>query len=189
MAIIIERKNYYPICFIIGEDGTLLKSNALDGALFNYSELQQLHDAIITTLDYYEKRQFVDDAEIDDYNEIQHYLRTKNLQSIPRLEAFAELNRQFNTNVYLMVDHNTGYYKIGRSNNAAKREKTLQSEKPTIEMLHTFKARSKDETYFHELFKKQRIRGEWFNLSKDDIDTIVSYFKKLDINRQRREQL
>ena len=34
-----------------------------------------------------------------------------------------------------MIDHNTGYHKIGISNNPSYREQTLQSEKPTIDML------------------------------------------------------
>jgi hypothetical protein len=40
--------------------------------------------------------------------------------------------------VYLMIDKNTGYHKIGFSKNPKHREKTLQSEKPTIELLHKF---------------------------------------------------
>mgnify|MGYP003653599290 CR=1 FL=1 len=79
------------------------------------------------------------------------------------------------TNVYVMIDKNTGYYKIGRSIKPEYREKTLQSEKPTIEMLFSYKAKAKDETYLHKHFKTQRIRGEWFDLKGSDLTTIRRY--------------
>ena len=78
------------------------------------------------------------------------------------------------TYIYLMIDHNTGYYKIGRSKNPKFREKTLQSEKPTIEMIHKFKANSSKESDLHKKYADKRIRGEWFNLSKEDVNYIKS---------------
>lgn len=80
------------------------------------------------------------------------------------------------TQVYVMIDKNTGYYKIGRSLNPFKREKTLQSEKPTIELLHTHNAKTIDEKNLHIMFKDKRIRGEWFDLSGSDVQAINSYF-------------
>ena len=77
-----------------------------------------------------------------------------------------------------MFDKNTGYYKIGRSKNPKHREMTLQSEKPTIEMLFYFEAKNKDEKELHNLFSEKRIRGEWFDLSGTDINTIQNYFKQ-----------
>lgn len=81
------------------------------------------------------------------------------------------------TYVYLMIDKNTGYYKIGRSKNPTIREKTLQSEKPTIELLHKFDAISKDEKTLHEMFNEKRVRGEWFDLSGSDVKVIQNYFQ------------
>ncbi len=80
------------------------------------------------------------------------------------------------TQVYVMIDKNTGYYKIGRSLSAIKREKTLQSEKPTIELLQTFDAKIIDERNLHSMFKHKRIRGEWFDLSGSDMQSINTYF-------------
>ena len=80
------------------------------------------------------------------------------------------------TKVYVMIDKNTGYYKIGRSRHPKYREKTLQSEKPTIEMLFNHKGRNKDETYLHNYFRTQRVRGEWFDLSGSDLNKIRRYF-------------
>ena len=40
--------------------------------------------------------------------------------------------------VYLMIDLSNNHYKIGISNKPEYREKTLQSEKPSIEMISFF---------------------------------------------------
>ena len=80
------------------------------------------------------------------------------------------------TSVYVMIDKNTGYYKIGRSINPRKRERTLQSEKPTIEMLFHHDARIYDEKNLHDMFQDKRVRGEWFDLSGSDLSAIHEYF-------------
>lgn len=90
-------------------------------------------------------------------------------------EEVAEYNaQQKHTYIYLMIDHNTGYHKIGRSKNPKFRERTLQSEKPTIEMIHTFKDNLSKEKELHKRYANKRIRGEWFNLSKVDVEYIKS---------------
>jgi hypothetical protein len=83
------------------------------------------------------------------------------------------------TKVYLMIDKNTGYYKIGRSVDPRARERTLQCEKPTIELLHVYETKIKHEKILHEMFKDKRIRGEWFDLSGSDIQCIFSYFNNI----------
>jgi hypothetical protein len=82
------------------------------------------------------------------------------------------------TYVYVLIDKNTRYYKIGRSKNPLIREKTLQSEKPTIEMIYSHDARIKDEKVLHDYFKSKRVRGEWFDLSGSDLQYIKEYFNK-----------
>lgn len=76
--------------------------------------------------------------------------------------------------VYLMNDLVNGAYKIGISNSPEYRERTLQSEKPDIKLIHSkqFPKRSIAEVFekvLHEHFRNKRIRGEWFQLSNDDI--------------------
>jgi len=98
------------------------------------------------------------------------------------------------TYVYVMIDKNTGLYKIGRSVNPNKRERTLQSEKPTIEMLFCYHAITNDEKVLHDMFNDKRYRGEWFSLDHLDINKIKRYFEvkvehlslheKNDLNRQ-----
>ena len=74
---------------------------------------------------------------------------------------------------YLMRDTFRGYYKIGKSKDPKIRETTLQAEVPTIELLHVIERGI--ETYLHKKFNAKRIRGEWFNLSKADVNYIKSY--------------
>lgn len=62
---------------------------------------------------------------------------------------------------------------IGISNNPRYREHTLQSDKPTIELLCAKEYPSRAiaeaiEASLHKVYANKRIRGEWFNL--DDVD-------------------
>jgi predicted GIY-YIG superfamily endonuclease len=75
--------------------------------------------------------------------------------------------------VYLMKDCANEFYKIGISNDPKYRERTLQSEKPTIELIGSrkFPTRKIAESFekaLHEAFKEKRLRGEWFELTKDE---------------------
>ena len=76
--------------------------------------------------------------------------------------------------VYLMCDSKNGYHKIGISKTPEYRERTLQSEKPTIEMVCAKEYPSRKiaeaiESALHKVYERERIRGEWFNLSKTDV--------------------
>jgi hypothetical protein len=102
-------------------------------------------------------------------------------------QAYILLNEEFfsrsiknytNTKyVYVMLDENTGQYKIGVSKTPHHRERTLQSEKPTIEMLFFYKGGYKEEKELHKKFKEKRTRGEWFKLNEEDLNYIMSYFE------------
>lgn len=80
------------------------------------------------------------------------------------------------TYVYLMKDLRNSFHKIGYSNNPTYREKTLQSEQPLIELVEAWEADKSDEKELHNQYKEVRVRGEWFNLSAEDIDSIRGYF-------------
>lgn len=73
---------------------------------------------------------------------------------------------------YLMHDSNTGYTKIGRSVNPRMRERTLQSEKPSIALFAICDELVEKE--LHQQYKDKRVRGEWFDLSKDEINDIIA---------------
>lgn len=68
-----------------------------------------------------------------------------------------------------MIDNHTGHYKIGRSVSPLKREATLLSQKSSIRLLFYFPSFSKMEIYIHEMFYEKRIRGEWFDLTNEDL--------------------
>ncbi len=71
--------------------------------------------------------------------------------------------------LYLMLNSETGYYKIGRSCNPQYRERTLQSREAEIKLLHAWKCEKNIEKLIHRKFHKKRIRGEWFKLSLKDL--------------------
>lgn len=80
--------------------------------------------------------------------------------------------------VYLMKDETNGYHKIGISNKPEYRERTLQSEKPTIVLLcaKEFPTRiiaEAIESALHKAFEGKRLRGEWFALDEKDVLNIT----------------
>lgn len=84
--------------------------------------------------------------------------------------------------VYLMQDLSNNYYKIGLSKTPEYRERTLQSEKPTIRMICNKRLPSRKiaeafERALHIAFADKRIRGEWFNLDKNDVAQIEESLK------------
>ena len=76
---------------------------------------------------------------------------------------------------YILKDKNTGYYKIGKSINPLDREKTLQAEKPTYELIKIFN--NDIESDLHKKYKKQNVRGEWFNLNKIQLKYICTSYE------------
>jgi hypothetical protein len=85
---------------------------------------------------------------------------------------------RFNTFVYLMEDLRNGLFKIGRSVTPEKRERTLQSEVPQVQMRISIPAEEEHEKELHENFSGKRIRGEWFSLDADDLVHVVSFLKQ-----------
>ena len=91
-------------------------------------------------------------------------------------------NNQDQCFVYLMLDTVNGYYKIGISNKPDYRERTLQSEKPSIEMIASKRFPNRKiamaiESALHTSYSQQRIRGEWFNLNDADVAAIIETLK------------
>lgn len=79
--------------------------------------------------------------------------------------------------VYLMFDTKSLYYKIGISNLPEWRERTLQSEKPSIKLIAAKKFVNRRiaanfEKALHDSYSHKRTRGEWFQLDQEDIDEI-----------------
>lgn len=105
------------------------------------------------------------------------YYHELNLSLTPESSNRYPAKARRKTRVYLMIDHNTGYYKIGRSNNPLKRESTLQSEKPTIELIGHWEMVYKEEKALHDYYSNKRIRGEWFALTPNDVEEILAMYE------------
>ncbi|MGL5684017.1 MAG: GIY-YIG nuclease family protein [Marinifilaceae bacterium] len=87
-----------------------------------------------------------------------------------------EMNQK--CSVYLMVDTVNSFYKIGISNKPSYRERTLQSEKPTIEIVTSKQYPTRGiaeniEKALHKTYFAKNIRGEWFNLNEKDVSDII----------------
>jgi hypothetical protein len=107
--------------------------------------------------------------EIDSYQPFTREIISQNY-------SIAEINEE--CYVYLMIDVINHHHKIGISNKPEWREKTLQSEKPTIELIASKKFVSRKiassiEKALHSTYSEKRIRGEWFRLDKSDVNDIV----------------
>ncbi len=98
------------------------------------------------------------------------------------LNAPSRFDVQENRNyVYVMLNRDTGLFKIGRSKNPYYREGTLQSKEPNIVLLKAWECDKKVETQIQKLYTKKRVRGEWFKLNiKDlsDIDALIEGLTK-----------
>lgn len=84
--------------------------------------------------------------------------------------------------VYLMIDTTNNFHKIGISNKPEYREKTLQADKPTIELIVSKRFPNRKiaesiEKSLHLTFKEKRIRGEWFELDNNEVDDIIETLK------------
>lgn len=76
---------------------------------------------------------------------------------------------------YILKDNTNNTYKIGKSKNPLKREKTLQSEKPNLKLIKIFENNIEKE--LHELYKHCRLRGEWFKLNNVQLEYICKKYK------------
>ena len=80
------------------------------------------------------------------------------------------------TRLYLMKDNLSDLYKIGRSISPKARERTLLSQAPSISLIWISDWVNREyEKKLHRIFKEKRIRGEWFDLTEDDIKYIKGY--------------
>jgi hypothetical protein len=74
--------------------------------------------------------------------------------------------------VYLMVNTDTSFIKIGFSKNPGYRERTLHSQEPNIHLIACWEGSIAREKELHNKFHQKRIRGEWFRLNFDDMKSL-----------------
>ena len=83
-------------------------------------------------------------------------------------------NNEDNSKTYLIKNNHTKLYKIGYSKNPKHREKTLQSQEPSIKMVKIWNKNI--ERKLHKLYSEYRVRGEWFNLTPVQVKYICTQF-------------
>lgn len=76
--------------------------------------------------------------------------------------------------IYLAIANGNGYTKIGFSSVPKARESTLQAEDPSFRLVFASapKYTTSDERRLHTKYAAKRKRGEWFLLTKTDINAI-----------------
>lgn len=82
--------------------------------------------------------------------------------------------------LYLIQQKGTNLYKIGVTSNLNNRIQQLKIGNPDeIEFVAHRKIRDpyKAERFLHLYFREKLVRGEWFELSKKDIQTLINNFK------------
>lgn len=102
---------------------------------------------------------------------------TENYEPISKLEYSENFNLEDSCHLYLMKDFANGFHKIGISNSPSYREKTLQSEKPTIELITSKQFSNRKiavafESSLHKTYENKRLRGEWFELTEREVREI-----------------
>lgn len=107
-----------------------------------------------------------------EWRDVLHFLPTTDNSKIKLPEKESE-----ECYVYFMFDTKTLCHKIGISNIPEWREKTLQSEKPSIKLIALKKFVNRRiaanfEKALHDSYSHKKQRGEWFRLDKEDIDEI-----------------
>lgn len=84
--------------------------------------------------------------------------------------------------IYLIKDERTNYTKIGWTTDVQRRLRQLHREPVLLPEPHKFtliqawKAPRKIEVELHREYSAQRVRGEWFDLSEQDIEDIEEWF-------------
>lgn len=115
---------------------------------------------------------------------IDYLSELKNLKNYKPLSSYDSNNNtsKESCSLYLMIDTSNNFYKIGISNKPEYRERTLQSEKPTVELIISKEFPSRQiaesiEKALHYTYRDKNIRGEWFNLNQEDINDIKETLK------------
>lgn len=88
--------------------------------------------------------------------------------------------------IYVMRNSRNGLYKIGISRNPQYRENTLASQEPEIALLFSRIGTVQNEQWLHSFFSHKRKRGEWFELSENDVEFIRTTEFKAGLEAMRK---
>ena len=171
----IIRKSYKEPEFYYWYDEKYNIYRPCDGPPFlEEEELLEVIEKMKRSLSFYKKNK----KQIQDINEQWHIDEwVKDRERKEREEEEKEISKnqavkKQETNIYVMKDNHTGHYKIGRSKSPTQREATLLSQKSSIELLFFFPGTINQEKMLHEIFRDKWLRGEWFELTEEDLQSI-----------------
>jgi Rha family phage regulatory protein len=81
--------------------------------------------------------------------------------------------------IYILQDKTNNCFKIGRTTKIDERIKIIQAGYPNkLYLLYVFEGGSSIESHLHRKYSNKRLNGEWFNLSKNDINEIKNTYER-----------
>jgi len=102
-----------------------------------------------------------------------------------KLKATKQLSLNItDTKDYLYIIKNESKYKIGFTSDIKKRYKNYKSHLGNVNLIYVYESfeSNKLEAFLHDKYKRQRVIGEYFNLSDFDLLEIISYCSKIGFN-------
>jgi hypothetical protein len=74
--------------------------------------------------------------------------------------------------LYVLKDEVSGFLKIGRANNVAERIQNLRVGNPSLNLIETYETEHNNEleTFLHNRFAHRRQRGEFFQVTFDEVE-------------------
>lgn len=141
-----------------------------------HEELREIIQELCKTYDV------LSEEEIDQHNK-EVYLRCfgDDINSSPKAKSKPKPTKTRNPAkgfLYLIRYADSNQFKIGLSANPSKRLEQLQTSTPNIlHLVHTIKVDDMvgSELFFHLKYQSKRIRGEWFELSEDEVKEFCNY--------------
>ena len=144
-----------------------------------YEDLKSKYDDLENKYAYLESAYIKSDAAQNSYKLLLDMETEENIEHNNIRKSFINSLIQTNTlaskqKTYLMYDESTQKIKIGKSCNPHNREKTLLSDRYCIYLLAY--CEYDIESVLHSMYSEYRLRGEWFNLSTNQVRWIIDYF-------------
>ena len=125
---------------------------------------------------------------IDNYDEMINYVELKNdsIKTMSKTKIFSSIKQVPEKKkgiIYIVRCNRTGLYKIGMTTSTIKnRLKSLKTSNPDIELITHYEDVYDVvgiEKHLHDIYESQRVSGEWFSISEDDISKIGWIVKPL----------
>ena len=166
-------ENFYNVSNNSIFHGTLLDQNTQNLLLkYPVSQIVALNKSNL------EVKIILDNKSTSFQSELKRLIDSRSTGQSNSIENEAQGQEETSCFVYVMKDNHTRRIKIGISKDVSFREKTLLSQAPSIIVLASKKFKTRRaalllESALHKRFEKQRKRGEWFLLGKEELIDLV----------------